>query len=157
MELGGYTLEAQRLAVLVPLIRQIPNDVPEPPKISLSDGKEPTTVVKGAVLLVEFPPFSSQIIPCLLARRELITIVRSTINPTHFANPATFDPNRLSSEYLPYGRAPNTPFTAKHITIIAITGLIKGVAKLGYLRRAHNTEGRLSTAKTPDEAKRYLT
>ena len=35
--------------------------------------------------------------------------------------------------------------------------MIQEIAKLDYLRRAHNTEGRINKAKTPDGVERYLT
>ena len=78
-------------------------------------------------------------------------------NAIHFESPETFNPNRKSEEYLLYGRKPDEAFTAKHLTIIAVTAMIKQTAKLDCLRRAHNVEGRINTVKTPDGVKRYLT
>ena len=84
-------------------------------------------------------------------------------NPAHFPGPTKFSLQREnqdaddSGEYIIYGRKKGAPFTAKHLTIIAVTSLIKQAAKLNQLRRAHDTEGRLGKVKTPDGVERYLT
>jgi hypothetical protein len=84
-------------------------------------------------------------------------------NPTHFPEPTEFNPQRRekdtedSGEYILYGCKKGAAFTAKHLTIIAITALIKRCAKVKNLRRAQDTEGRLNTARTPDGVQRYLT
>ncbi|MCJ1402641.1 hypothetical protein MMC11_005861 [Xylographa trunciseda] len=136
-KLSGYVLEAQRLVGRVPLVRQVADDVTELPKIKTSDGLDEVEIQKGTVLLVDTHEAQQ--------------------NMTYFKDPKTFNPNRKPEEYLIYGRNPDSPFTAKDLTIIAITALIKEMAKLDTLRRAHNTEGRINKAKTPDGVERYLT
>ena len=52
-DLRGYVLEAQRLAVKVPLVRQIPNEVPSPGKFPIADdGSLETKFESGDVLLL---------------------------------------------------------------------------------------------------------
>jgi len=161
-KLSRYVLEAQRLAVHVPLVRQIPNDATvTAAEVEIDDNKPPTTrkFERGEMLLLQVVGSSCSVSvnPPLTPQQD-----KAQQNPKLFPKPTAFVQQRRedtdeSGEYIIYGRKKGAPFTAKHLTIIAITALIKQAAKLKSLRRAHDTEGRLNKAKTPDGVQRYLT
>ncbi|TAQ84346.1 hypothetical protein B7494_g7332 [Chlorociboria aeruginascens] len=145
-QLKRYVLEAQRLRVDLPLMRTYapvnPKDTIEIVLNNSNQGPpEKRTLISGDKILLQLKPAQQ--------------------DPKIFPEPATLNLNpkcRLLSNYLIYGEdCESDSFDVKQLTLAALTGMIKYIAKLKDLRVAHDKLGRLKRAKTPLGVENYLT
>lgn len=61
----------------------------------------------------------------------------------------SIDLKYTDEDYLIYGKDQDDKINAKHLTIIAVTGLVAHAATLKDLRQAHDTPGMVKEVETP--------
>ncbi|KAI9804672.1 MAG: hypothetical protein M1833_006747 [Piccolia ochrophora] len=124
-----YALEASRLSTTSTVTRQVL--VPT----NLDDDGTPLSFKPGSHVSLNLHPI--------------------THSPTAFPSPTTFDPTRPLASYIHHPPAPSTSL-ARSIAHIALTSMLKTVAKLPNLRRAPGEQGRLKTLRKHDGRRVYM-
>ena len=73
------------------------------------------------------------------------------------SNPGAINLDRKLQNYLIYGHGNAKRFDTKQLTLTALTGMLKYMAKLKDLRVAHDKLGRLKRVKVPSGIEQYMT
>jgi len=158
----------------VPLVRQIPSDATvNPAELPIDDRKHPTTtkLQRGDMLLLQVVGSSAahhhlmQSAPVLGVKSSANSLAgQSTAKPKALPRTDRIQSTAWRKRYGGFGRIHplwpqergcvhrQTPHHHRHHRLDQAR-----CAKVNNLRRAHDTEGRLNTARTPDGVQRYLT
>ncbi|KAG8883953.1 hypothetical protein FRB98_002734 [Tulasnella sp. 332] len=129
-QIEKYVLEAQRLVMKTPVARTVLQSCPAMEKHILRDSS-------GNPL-----PDDGQPQVYMPGDTVVLNVFEASRNEKMFPKPYKLDITRKDPPYLTY-QSKNTRI--KTISITALTGLIKTVARLHNLRRGHDTQGKLKT------------
>jgi linoleate 8R-lipoxygenase/9,12-octadecadienoate 8-hydroperoxide 8R-isomerase len=124
-----YMLEAARIQSSVALPRKVRKDV------TVRDGAETHYLKEGDVLVVN--------------------LVACSHDPKKFSHPDTVDTTRPESDYIFYGWGPHQCL-GMQASKIALTTMLRTVARLRGLRRAPGAPGQLKSMRTPEGFAQYL-